>query len=131
MAHQEPGPSPDTSLTGVLLWESMGRQTILRSNRLGGHWPQSSSYSQMIRETAIFAENFIAADCIPIVTVHSAGVTVMGNRRNPLFSPYVSSDCAAEMQVVVYVKFEPNCGEIWLTLRPGNEPQHRVFTIPL
>jgi hypothetical protein len=124
-----PNAVPDTKLKGVFLWESMSRATIQRSNDIGGHWPISASMQELSIQSATFASHFIADDCIPVMNVCQAGFIITGARRNPKFEVGKkigggTFDC----RVDVYIKFDPNPGEIWLLVHKDGLPKKQLHT---
>jgi hypothetical protein len=124
----EPHPVPDITLEEAYLWESLGRATVLRSNRMGGDWPISISRLQMIKEASIFAEHFFSPTCIPAVTCYRSGITLTGGHRNLKFEPYVNTTEDSVQDVTVLVRFTPNCGEIWLQITFDSGESRQLFT---
>ncbi len=112
-------PSPDPTLSGMELWNSMGRLTLGRSNRMGGSWPESASLIDMYREAKIFAGNVIAADCVPHMVVNPQGVTITGTRFSDVFNPVLGS----AIRTVVFISTFPKLGEIWISIGQSLECQ--------
>jgi hypothetical protein len=78
----------------------------------------------VIQEAEIFASHFVDSSCMPRMVICPQGITVTGARINERFLPLQHD---SPQQTVMYIRFEPNLGEIWI--RHGNNLDFHACTM--